>query len=81
MVYDKNKAIVELDKMGGKIIMYWPSAKAASVHYGINQVNICYNVKGRCKQAKGHFFRFATNEEIDQYKQLQYRLDCRDDIV
>ncbi len=54
----------------GKIKQYWHSAKAASDFYNINVVNISYNVNGITKQAKGHYFRFATQQEIEQYSKI-----------
>jgi len=67
---DKRKPLVELSEPGGNVIMYWPSAKDAANYYGINQVNISYNANGICHQAKGHYFRFATPEETNQYRLL-----------
>lgn len=66
----QNKPIVELDKPGGRIITYWRSAKAASEFFNINQVNISYNVNNITKQAKGHYFRFATKQEIEDYEKI-----------
>lgn len=68
---DKRKPIIELDKPNGKIKQYWPSAKDAAEFYGFNVVIISYNVNKRTKQAKGHYFRFATPEEIEIYKNIQ----------
>lgn len=67
---NKNKPIIEVDKPGGKPILYWPSAKEASEFYKINQVNISYNVNGVTKQAKGHYFRFATPKEIAAFEKI-----------
>lgn len=64
------KAIVELDKPGGKIIKYWESGAQAAEAYGMNRVIISYNVHGTTTQAKGHYFRFATPKEIEQYAQI-----------
>jgi hypothetical protein len=71
MAHNKKKPIIELDKAGGKPLAYWPSAKDASAYYNIHQVNICYNVNGATKQAKGHYFRFATPKEIASYEIIQ----------
>lgn len=71
-----NKPIVELDKPKGKAMKYWESAKKASDFYNINVVNISYNVNGTTKQAKGHYFRFATAEEIEQYSKINDQLDA-----
>lgn len=70
-----NKPIVELDKPNGKTINYFESAKKASDLYKINVVNISYNVNGITKQAKGHYFRFATATEIDFFTQIMQKLD------
>lgn len=76
-----NKPIVELDKPKGKIKAYWESAKAAGAHYGINVVNISYNCTGQTHQAKGHYFRFATPAEIEQYKKLDNLLEEVENVV
>lgn len=70
-----NKPIVELDKPKGKIKLYWDSAKSAGDFYGINVVNISLNCTGQTKQAKGHYFRFATPAEIEVYKSLNSLLE------
>lgn len=70
-----NKPIVETDKPGGKTIKYWRSAKSAADFYGFSQqVIISYNVNGITKQAKGHYFRFATKQEIEDYEVILRRL-------
>lgn len=68
--YSRKKPIVELDKPGGKIKKYWESAKQAADAYNMNQVIISYNVRGTTKQAKGHYFRFATKKEVEQYSNI-----------
>lgn len=65
-----SKPLIEMDKPKGKVIKYWESAKAAGEYYNINVVNISYNVNGTTKQAKGHYFRFATPKEIEQYSKI-----------
>ncbi len=65
-----------MDKPKGKTIKYWESARKASDYYNINVVNISYNVNGTTKQAKGHYFRFATDEEIDQYSKINDQLEA-----
>jgi hypothetical protein len=75
MAIDKRKPLVELEGPNGSVKAFWPSAKAASEHYGIHQVNISYNVNGITKQAKGHYFRFATTEEIINYQNLLDNID------
>lgn len=57
------------------MLRYWESAKAASVFYGINVVNISLNCTGQTRQAKGHYFRFATPAEIELYKKLDALLE------
>jgi len=74
MAKNKNKPIVELNKPKGKVVAYWESAKEASEFHKINQVNISYNVNGITKQAKGHYFRFATPAEIAMYRQIKDKL-------
>lgn len=64
------KPIVELEKPGGKVKKYWESARLAADAYKISTVIICYNVKGTTSQAKGHYFRYATSIEIEQYTQI-----------
>lgn len=73
--HQKNKPIVELDKPYGKVIKFWDSAKAASLMYNISQVVISYNVNDFTKQAKGHYFRFATSKEIQAYKVTIAKID------
>ena len=70
---------MELNEPNGTIVMYWPSAKDAASYYGINQVNISYNANGICHQAKGHYFRFATPEETNQYRLLYEMLTLVND--
>lgn len=70
-----NKPLIELDKPNGKIKQYWHSAKAASDFYNINVVNISYNVNGITKQAKGHYFRFATPNEIEQFSKIADQIE------
>lgn len=68
---DRRKPIVELD-VDGKIIAFWESAKNASDYYqNITVVSISYNVTGVTRQAKGHYFRFATPLEIKTYRDVQ----------
>lgn len=69
------KPIVELDKPKGKIIKYWESARQAADAYKFTQVIISYNVNGKTKQAKGHYFRFATSIEIEQYSKIVNIID------
>jgi ferritin-like protein len=64
------KPLIETDKPNGKIKQYWNSAREAGEFYNINVVNISMNVTGNTKQAKGHFFRYATKEEIEQYSKI-----------
>lgn len=71
-----NKPIVELDKPNGKAINYFESAKKASDLYKINVVNISYNVNGITKQAKGHYFRFATATEIEFFNKIVETLEA-----
>ncbi len=74
MAQSQKKPIIELDKPNGKPIAYWESSLKAAKHYNINQVNISYNITGRQKQAKGHYFRFATPKEIDEYNKAMARI-------
>lgn len=74
MAKSQKKPIIELDKPNGKPIAYWESSQKAANHYNINQVNISYNITGRQKQAKGHYFRFATPKEIDEYNKAMARI-------
>lgn len=66
----QKKPIVETDKPGGKVKKYWESAVQAAAFYNISQVIISYNVRGTTKQAKGHYFRFATAKEIEQFQRI-----------
>lgn len=72
--HNLKKPIIELYK-DGKYKAYWSCAKEASEFYNISQVVISYNVNGRTKQSKGHFFRFATNAEIKTYSQISNRIN------
>ncbi len=76
MAFSKKKPIIELDKPNGKPIRYWESCQKAADYYRINQVNISYNISGRQKQAKGHYFRLATAKEIEEYKIAMARIDA-----
>lgn len=67
---NRNKPVVELEKTTGKIIKYFESAKSAADTYNISPVYISYNVKGVIKHAKGHVFRFATQQEIRTFEKL-----------
>lgn len=71
----QNKPIIELDKPSGKVIKYWNSAKAAAEFYKMTVVSISYNVNGINRQAKGHYFRFATAKEIEAYANALVRID------
>lgn len=74
---NKAKPLVELDKPGGKVMAYWESAKAAADFYKFpNQVSISYNVNGTTKQARGHYFRYATDKETEAYQQAMQRIDA-----
>lgn len=64
------KPLIETDKPNGRIKQYWKSAKEAGLYYNINVVNISMNVTGNTKQAKGHYFRYATQDEIEQYSKI-----------
>ena len=77
---NQNKPIVETDKPGGKVVMYWPSSKSAADHYKINQVNISYNINGITKQAKGHYFRYATPKETAAYEESIKRIDTAEAV-
>lgn len=56
---------------------YWESAKAAAEFYKFsNQVVISYNVNGITKQAKGHYFRYASAKETDVYQKAMRRIDA-----
>jgi hypothetical protein len=69
-----NKPLIETDKPGGRPIKYWRTAKSAADYYKLgNQVIISYNVKGITKQAKGHYFRYATEREIKDYEEILRR--------
>lgn len=69
------KPIIELDKPGGNFLRYWESSKAASDFYNISQVVISYNINKKTKQAKGHYFRYATQKEIEGYGAVKARIE------
>jgi predicted carbohydrate-binding protein with CBM5 and CBM33 domain len=65
------KPLIEMDKPHkGKVLRYWQSAKAAAAYYNINVVNISQNVTGQTHQAKGHYFRYATAKEIEDFSKI-----------
>jgi len=72
------KPIIELNKPGGKPIAYWESSKAAADFYNLSQVVISYNVNGKTRQAKGHYFRYATKKETEEYNNNLLRIDAAD---
>lgn len=74
------KPIIELDKPNGKPVAYWGSSKEAAEHYGIGQVNISYNINNITKQAKGHYFRYATKQETAAYNASVARIDAVQNI-
>lgn len=78
---NRNKPLIELDKPRGKVRAYWASARAASDHYGINVVNISQNVNGVTRQAKGHYFRYATPAEIEQYTEILKKSDKQEPVT
>lgn len=72
---DKRKPLVELESPGGKIKMYWPSGQEAANFYGISQVLISLCLKGRAKHAKKKYFRYATEQEIQSYRDVTQRIE------
>lgn len=80
MATKRNKPIVELDKPNGKVVAYWESGKKACEAYNLQPHNISYNVKGITKQAKGHYFRYATISEIEQYSRIAIALDIKNTV-
>jgi hypothetical protein len=70
------KPIVELDRPNGKPVAFWDSSKAAAEFYQMTPVSISYNINGKTKQAKGHYFRYATKKEIESYVQGMAKIEA-----
>lgn len=72
----KEKPLIELDKRYGKPIAYWESIAKAASFYNLKTANISAHVTGRQQQANGHFFRYATPKETEEYNKNLARIDA-----
>jgi len=73
MARDKRKPLIEIDQ-NGKFLKFWESGRDAGAHYGFTPVYISQYLKGRVKSAKKHYFRIATESEINMYRSVQQRI-------
>lgn len=71
---NKAKPIIETDKEG-KFLRYFPKGYMAKDEYRItSHAMLTLHLQGRLKHCQGHYFRFATPEEIEKWRSLNEEL-------